>query len=569
MSLLEVNKLTIQFSQSHESIAVDSLSFTLNTGETLGIVGESGSGKSLTGLAIMGLLPREAKVSGNIKFQPQENDDNENQESYKLISLSEKEKQKIRGSKISMIFQEPMTSLNPVLKCGKQVEEVLEIHTYLSKSLRKDRVLELFSEVALPNPDEIYFKYPHQLSGGQRQRVMIALAIACKPLLIIADEPTTALDVTIQREIINLLNALKVKHNLSIIFISHDLGVISKISDKILVLRKGKCVEFEYASKLFSSPEHEYSKALLLCRPKVGERLIRLPVVEDFITNKGEVILANELKEVREMNQKRLYSKIPILTLNNINSYFARNANIFGSNKNSIHVLKDVNLEIWKGETVGLVGESGSGKTTLGRVIMHLIENVTGNIQYKGSEISKFKGKQLKNFRKTVQLVFQDPYSSLSPNQIIGNAILEPMIVHKIFKNRNEQLEKVFELFDLTGLHRDWFYRYPHQLSGGQRQRIVIARALALQPEILICDESVSALDVSMQAQILNLLNDLKTKLNLTYLFISHDLAVVKYLADRIIVMKNGQILEQGEADALCANPINSYTKSLLESVFD
>ncbi len=560
MLLLEVKDLSICFG---DTTVVDKLSFQINTGETLGVVGESGSGKTLTGLAIMGLLPLWAKVSGQINFY------SENQQScLDLINLPENQKEKIRGKNISIIFQEPMTALNPVVRCGNQVNEILKIHTTLSNNDRKSKVVELFEETSLQNPREIYYKYPHQLSGGQQQRVMIAMAIACNPQLLIADEPTTALDVSIQHEIIDLLIQLKKKHNLSVLFISHDLGIISKVSDNIIVLNKGKLVESGTTDKIFNFPVQNYTKGLILCRPRPNERLIRLPVVEDFISGEGILSTEKENLQNRKLRHAEIYSIEPFLILKNINSYFSQHKNIFENENKKTQVLKDIDLKIWKGETLGLVGESGSGKTTLGRVIMHLVETSSGQIFHNGLDISKLEGRELKQFRKKVQLIFQDPYSALSPNQTIGKSIMEPMLVQNIFTNNTDRIEKTVELMMLTGLNENWFNRYPHQLSGGQRQRVVIARALALQPELLICDESVSALDVSVQAQVLNLLNELKQKLNLTYLFISHDLAVIKYMSDRILVMQNGEIIESAEADELYANPKLEYTKTLISKAF-
>ena len=469
-----------------------------------------------------------------------------------------------------MIFQEPMTALDPVMKCGKQVAEVLEIHTNLPSKLIKERVLGLFEEVMLPNPYEVYNKYPHQLSGGQRQRVMIALAIACKPMLIIADEPTTALDVTLQQGIIDLLNKLKTDNNLSMIFISHDLGLISKISDKVLVLSKGKQIEFGKVQDIINAPKAPYTVGLLSCRPKPEVRYERLPVIEDFINKDFAFPEFKTVSEVeREKLQKLIYSEPPILTIKNLNSWFVQKYNFLGNPVKNFKALKNIEFQVWKGETVGLVGESGSGKTTLSRTLMQLIDTFDGNIIFKGNDISVLKRKEIQAFRKSVQLIFQDPYSSLNPNHTIGFAITEPMIVHQIGYGERERFLKTMELLDLTGLDKNFYYRFPHQLSGGQRQRVTIARVLALQPQLLICDESVSALDVSIQAQILNLLNDLKKKLGLTYIFISHDMAVVKYMADRIFVLKDGSIIESGETDALCSNPQEDYTRALLKATFN
>jgi len=561
MPLLEVKDLTVTFGNGNFNTAVNNLNFSLEPAETLGIVGESGSGKTLTGLSIIGLLPPEAKVYGNIFIR--------NETVLDILSLPEKEKQKFRGSLISMIFQEPMTALNPVMFCGRQVEEILHIHTNLSYRERKLKVLELFNEVLLPDPNSLYYKYPHQLSGGQRQRVMIAMAVACNPQILIADEPTTALDLTVQQSILKLIKKLQVKHKLTVIFISHDLSVVSKISDKIIVMYRGNLIESGLTKEILRKPKNPYTKGLISCKPRFDMRYKRLPVVEDFTQNKNsdkkfDTISTEERRKILD----KLYSDEPVLSISNIHSFYVQKFSFFGKPKNIFHALTDINLKLWKGETLGLVGESGSGKTTLGRTLMHLIENTQGKILFHGKDVSILKGKELVDFRKRIQLIFQDPYSSLNPNHTIGYSILEPMIVHNIFKTQNERRTRVKELMRMTELDWSWFHRYPHQLSGGQRQRVVLARALSLQPEILICDESVSSLDVSIQAQILNLLNDLKKQLGLTYIFISHDLSVVKYMSDRIIIMKDGKIIEEGETDEICSNPKEEYTNILFKAAF-
>lgn len=556
MAKISIENLHIFFSQATNH-AVNGISFSIEEGTTLGVVGESGSGKSLTGLAIMGLLPKEAKVSGKIIFN-----------SMDLLQLPEEEKQNIRGSQISMIFQEPMTALNPVITCGRQVDEILRIHTSLDKNQRIAKVLELFAEVMLPDPEMLYRKYPHQLSGGQRQRVMIAMAIACKPKLLIADEPTTALDVTVQAGILQLLKQLQLKHKLSMLFISHDLNIIAQVSDRILVMKRGEQIEIGEATEILKSPKQAYTQGLIKCKPNSQQRPVRLPVVEDFLQGKGEDI-SFVSKEERAGQHEIIYSKTPVLLIKNINAYFNLPSGSLWGKKKTFHALKNIDMQIWKGETLGLVGESGSGKSTLGRSIMKLVENVQGEILFNERDISKLDKKEFQQFRKKVQLVFQDPYSSLTPHITIGHAIMEPMTVYGIYTNQKERKEKVLELMGLTGLQLDWFGKYPHQLSGGQRQRVVIARALALGPEILICDESVSALDVSVQAQILNLLNDLKQQLGLTYIFISHDLSVVKYMSDRIFVLRNGQFEEFGEADQVYENPRSEYTKALIRAAFN
>jgi peptide/nickel transport system ATP-binding protein len=564
MSILDVRNLNISFGEPIKVTAVNELSFSLQQGETLGVVGESGSGKTLTGLAVMGLVPKAAKISGEILI-------NSGSEPVALNLLSGEKRRKYRGSIISMIFQDPMTALNPSVRCGPQVDEIIKTHMDLDAGSRKKKVLQFFEEVMLTDPLQVYRKYPHQLSGGQLQRVMISMAVACNPLILIADEPTTALDVTVQKSIINLLIRLKNKYKISVIFISHDLDIVSKISDKIMVMHKGKREEFGIANQVLLEPKEQYTKGLIACRPSKQARLERLPVVEDFFDNDDHKLKINTVSIAeRENNHRKIYSQNPILEISNLNSYFILKYNILGKPANSHQVLENINLKIWKGETVGMVGESGSGKTTLGKTLMHLIETFNGDITFRGKNVSAIKGKELIQYRKSIQLVFQDPYSALNPNHTIGYSIQEPMMVHNIKDKKSKScIERVLELMRLTGLDENFINRYPHQLSGGQRQRVVIARALALQPEVLICDESVSSLDVSIQATILNLLNDLKKQLGLTYIFISHDLAVVKYMSDRIFVMKDGQIIEYGEADSLCANPKEEYTNTLINAAFE
>jgi peptide/nickel transport system ATP-binding protein len=574
-SLLEIENLSITFSNSNQK-ALNNLSCVINKGDTIGLVGESGSGKSITGLALMGLLPGGTKVSGKIWIQndwikdlrlSQSSVKNEMlKESYcNLLNLKNSYHANLRGSHLGMIFQEPMTSLNPSMKCGSQVEESLKLHSAIATSERYNKILSLFNEVQLDNPEQIVKKYPHQLSGGQRQRVMIAMALACNPQLLIADEPTTALDVTIQKDILDLLQELKIQRKLSVIFISHDLGVIEKVADKILVLKQGETIEYGNTEQIISHPTQFYTKGLLACKPKPGERPVRLQTVDDFIDgNTISKVLIN--RATRELTHQKIYQNEPLLMIENIDSWYSSGSNNLLLKKPQLHILKNINLNVWKGETLGLVGESGSGKTTLGRIIMQLVETYSGTILFEGKKISNYNREEQKKFRQKVQLIFQDPYSALSPHQTIGNAIVEPMLVHKLFSRKSECIEKAYELMDLAKIDRDWFKRYPHQLSGGQRQRVVIARALALNPEVIICDESVSALDVSIQAQILNLLNELKEKFNLTYIFISHDLSVVRYMSDRIVVLKDGKIVELAEADELCTNPRDEYTKRLLEA---
>ncbi|MFP4023659.1 MAG: ABC transporter ATP-binding protein [Thiohalospira sp.] len=556
MKLLEVNNLSISFkSDSENKKVVNNVSFGLKQGETLGIVGESGSGKSLTALSILNLLPHNALVDGNIIFF-------ENNNEVNLSNLSDKEWLQFRGNKISMIFQEPMTSLNPTMTCGKQVEEVLAIHSWQSFKKRYQKVLDLFSEVKLPEPERIYHSYPHQISGGQKQRVMIAMAIALNPAILIADEPTTALDVTVQRAIIDLLNDVQKKYKISIIFISHDLGVIAQIAHQVLVMYNGKIVEKGSVKKILNFPDDPYTKGLIKCRPTLTFKSARLPVLSDFLQHKQK-----EPTIFKTTKKDRSKSNEVILSVIGLNKSFITKYNLLGKSTSTFSAIKDISFDVYKGETLGLVGESGCGKTTLGRIIAQLIEFNSGNILYHGKSLKTLSSKALKQFRKNVQIIFQDPYSSLNPKITIGKAIAEPLKVHQIGKTSKDRKQKVLELLRQVKLNESDYSKYPHEFSGGQRQRIVIARALALNPEFIICDESVSALDVSVQAEILNLLNDLKRDYQLTYIFISHDLSVVKYMSDRIMVMKDGRLEEINKADEIYQSPASDYTKKLIKSI--
>jgi len=573
--LLEIKNLITEFRSDGNTIrAVNDVSFVLNKGEILGIVGESGSGKSVTSLSIMRLIasPPGKIVNGEIIFN--------NGNSTNLLALPEEQMRHFRGKEISMIFQEPMTSLNPVIKCGRQVSEAIRLHLKSSKKEAKEKTLKLFEEVQLPRPSGIYDSYPHELSGGQKQRVMIAMAMSCEPSVLIADEPTTALDVTVQKTILDLMKKLQQKHKMSIIFITHDLGVIAEIADKVLVMYKGKIVERGNVKEIFSSPKHPYTKGLLACRPDMKNRLLKLPVVADFmdedsVGNLSEKIISiNELtnklivtREDRISRHNKLYSTKPILEIKNLKTYFPVRKGIFRKSQEYIRAVDNVSFNVYPGETLGLVGESGCGKTTLGRTILRLIEPTAGQVIFKGIDIAALSAKELRNKRKNIQIVFQDPYSSLNPRITIGNAVMEPMQVHGIYKGNRQRKEKVMELLKKVNIPETYFNRYPHELSGGQRQRICIARALSLNPEFIICDESVSALDVSIQAQVLNLLNELKREFNFTYIFISHDLSVVKFMSDRMIVMKDGKIMEYGDADEIYANPSTNYTKKLIDAI--
>jgi peptide/nickel transport system ATP-binding protein len=569
MPLLQINNLVTEFRTEGETIkAVNDVSLTLEKGTTLGIVGESGSGKSVTALSIMQLIPDPPGriTGGEIIFNLQ------GKSPVNLLDLPKKELRSIRGNHISMIFQEPMTSLNPVYPCGKQIMESLSLHQKISKKAAKNRVMHLFNEVQLTRPGDIFNSYPHQLSGGQKQRVMIAMAISSDPSILIADEPTTALDVTVQKAILELMNQLQEKYGMAIIFISHDLGVIAEIADQTAVMYKGKIVESGDIKTLFKNPQHPYTQGLLACRPTIGKRLKKLPTIEEYINRKEHPgkALAGELEITPEQRRKDhllLYSRPPILEIKNLCTYFQSNHGFFEKEKEPVKAVDQVSFDVYPGETLGLVGESGCGKTTLGRSILRLTEPTSGKIWYKGVLINHLSQTELRTMRKHLQIIFQDPYSSLNPRMTVGNAIMEPMKVHHLYNNDKIRKQKTLELLQQVQLEKKHFYRYPHEFSGGQRQRICIARALSVNPEFIICDESVSALDVSIQAQILNLLNELKEEFNFTYIFISHDLSVVKFMSDRIVVMKDGKIQEVGDADEVYSNPKTEYTKNLIAAI--
>ena len=551
--MLQVKNLSIKFlSHENEIEVVKKISFDLGVNKILGIVGESGSGKSVTSLAILGLLSKNAILEGEIFF----NEKN-------LVALSNKEFEKIRGKKIGMIFQEPMSSLNPTITCGKQVYEVLKQHTDLNKNEIFKEVIALFEKVKLPLPDRIFKAYPHQLSGGQKQRVMIAMAIAFKPDLLIADEPTTALDVSVQKEIIALLKELQVENKMSVLFISHDLPLVSEIADNVIVIYEGAIIEQGKTKDIFRTPQKQYTKGLINSKPSLSKRFKKLPTVSDFI----EKNTFPEIYSTLERNQfhQKLYDAKPLLEIVNLKKYFESRK---GFSKNAtIKAVDDVSFKLYEGETLGLVGESGCGKTTLGRSILHLEEITSGKIFYKGKDITVLSKPELVNLRKEIQIIFQDPFSSLNPRISIGNAIIEPMTVHKILPSYTDRKLYVLDLLKKVGLEEDHFNRYPHEFSGGQRQRIGIARAIALNPKIIICDESVSALDVSVQAQVLNLLNELKKVFNFSYIFISHDLSVVKFMSDQLIVMNQGKIEEINDSDEIYSAPKSSYTKNLIASI--
>jgi peptide/nickel transport system ATP-binding protein len=551
-AILRLKDISISFGDNQ---VIHNISYGLNKNEVLGIVGESGSGKSVSSLAILGLLPRRISkiTSGSIIYEDED-----------LTQLSSKAFQRIRGNKIAMIFQEPMSSLNPSMTCGKQVEEILLQHSNLSKNEVKQETISLFEKVKLPNPERILKSYPHEISGGQKQRVMIAMAIACKPDILIADEPTTALDVTVQKDIISLLKELQIETKMSIIFITHDLALISEIADRVIVMYKGDIVEQGAVKDIFKNPKHNYTKALINSRPSLDTRLQTLPTIQDFLND----TISNDIvtSEAREKNHKILYSKPPILEVINIEKEFISKSSLFTKSE-SFKAVNNVSFKLYEGETLGLVGESGCGKSTLGNAILQLDKATAGAILYNGIDITKLSTTNTRALRKDIQIIFQDPYSSLNPRIPVGEAIMEPMEVHNLYASDIERKEKVIDILNRVGLSEDYFNRYPHEFSGGQRQRIGIARTIALQPKLIVCDESVSALDISVQAQVLNLLNELKTDFGFTYIFISHDLAVVKYMSDQLLVMNQGKIEELDDADVIYNAPKKEYTKKLIHAI--
>ena len=583
--MLEVKNLSVSFDGR---TVVDNVSYALRRGRTLGIVGESGSGKSVSTLAIMGLLPKNATVSGKIELRTgngelrtengelrTENGERRTEsgeretESIDLLKLDEKQMQGLRGGRIAMIFQEPMTSLNPVQKCGAQVVEMLRLHEEVDYDEARRRTIELFKEVLLPRPEKIFDSYPHEISGGQKQRVMIAMALICKPDVIIADEPTTALDVTVQKTILELLRDLQRSRDIAVIFITHDLGVIAQVADDIAVMYHGKIVEQGDANDILHRPQHPYTQGLLACRPPLDGRPRHLPTVEEFLKAESGKRKAESEGWRAESGERKAESGEPLLSVRNLDVTYALEKSIFGKPLKQLKAVDGISFDVYRGETLGLVGESGCGKTTLGRAILGLVDSASGSISFDGQRLDGLTASQMRKIRPRIQIIFQDPYSSLNPRMTVGQTISEPLRVHK----RNGRLSqseirgKVVDLMERVGLDAGWIDRYPHEFSGGQRQRICIARALILNPDLVICDESVSALDVSVQAQVLNLLNELKEHFGYTYIFISHDLSVVHFISDRIMVMQSGRMVELNDADVLFRNPSSDYTRSLLDAI--
>jgi peptide/nickel transport system ATP-binding protein len=571
--MLTVRNLSTSYTTNDSIIeAVNDLSFSVNKKETLAIVGESGSGKSALALSILQLLPDNGRItSGKIFFQDSTEVETD------LLTLSSKKLQEVRWKKIAMIFQEPMSCLNPVMRCGKQVEEAIIHHLRFSTADARTRTIELFNRVKLPDPESIYDAFPHQLSGGQKQRVMIAMAISCNPDLLIADEPTTSLDVSTQKQILELLRELQSETGMGMIFISHDLSVVSSVANKVLVMHRGKKVEEGTTDSVFHFPQHPYTKALLACRPDPNRELIRLPVLRDFmLTNidgtytEIKTSVEDVLTELRHTNEsmslqfKSGHTNKILLDVQDISVRFTTRKNIFSTDNKIVKAVDGISFRISRGETVGLVGESGSGKSTVAKAIAGLVTLSVGTILFESSNVSD---RDFRNSRgRKIQMIFQDPYSSLNPKMKIGEAIMEPMIVHKLH-TKIAAREQTSRLLELVGLRAEHFHRFPEQFSGGQRQRICIARALAAEPELLICDECVSSLDVSVQAQILNLLNEIKAKRKLSLLFISHDLAVAKFMSDTMLIMQNGKIIEAGDPKMIYANPATAYTAQLINAI--
>ena len=591
-ALLEITGLKTYFHSDGGTVkAVDDLSIRIRQGETLGLVGESGSGKSVTSLTIMRLLPDiGAKIeAGRIAFLGKD-----------LVQLPKAEMRHLRGKDLSMIFQEPGTSLNPVYRVGDQVAEAMWLHEKVSRAEAMNRAQKLFEEVGIPNPKQSLLKYPHEMSGGQKQRVMIAMALACNPKLLIADEPTTALDVTIQAQILDLIRKLRDERGMAVLFITHDLGVIAEIADEVAVMYRGKLVEYDTAKNVFTKPQHPYTKGLLACRPRLDTTRRRLPTVADYMESikgpDGNLIITEKtlsparLAEIEGRGRGRLLhpqaepakaslensstkpqyvpsGQAPLLSINNLRVYYPIKQGLLRRTVGYNKAVDDISFDVYKGQTLGLVGESGCGKTTTGRAILRLLPITGGTVMFEGINWSSLRGAELRRERRRMQIVFQDPYSSLNPRMTVEAMLTEAMSVHRIGKHSQDRRDRAAQLLEEVGLLSEHLHRYPHEFSGGQRQRLCIARSLAVEPDFLICDESVSALDVSVQAQVLNLLKDLQERRGLTYIFISHDLSVVKFMSDMMAVMNAGKIVEFGPSDAIYANPQNEYTRKLISAI--
>jgi peptide/nickel transport system ATP-binding protein len=568
--ILEIKDLKVCFKNGTAlNEVVKSIGFDLIRGEILGIVGESGSGKTVTALSIMQLLDHDNTItSGKINYFEKKGSD-----PVDLLSIPESDLYNIRGRKIGMVFQEPMTSLNPVHRCGDQVAEAIILHDKISQDVAKNKVLGLFKRVQLNDVERIWSAYPHELSGGQKQRVMLAMALSCNPQILIADEPTTSLDVTVQKSILEMLVSLQQELHLSVIFITHDLGVISDLAHRVIVMHEGEIVEHGLVENLFQNPVHAYTKGLLACRPPLSFKVKRLLTITDFMeSNKTKTVEAGLLERmipdsIQEERYEQLLTKEPLMRVSHLSTWFPVRNHSWGKSDEWLKAVDDVSFDIYPGETLGLVGESGCGKTTLGRTLLRLIPANAGQIKYKETDITRLTAEEWRIFCQKMQIVFQDPFSSLNPRMPIGEAIMEPLIVHRKYASKESARERVNELLNSVGLKADHFDRLPHEFSGGQRQRICIARALALEPEFLICDESVSALDVSVQAQVLNLLMDLKEKLSFTSIFISHDLSVVNCISDRIMVMNQGRVEEIGFATDILNRPQSEYTRKLINAI--
>jgi peptide/nickel transport system ATP-binding protein len=558
LPLLSIQQLNIHFKTEEAPFhALQDISFDVHRGRFTAVVGESGSGKSVTALSVLKLLPVPPAEysSGKIMFSEDGNSASD------ILTMDEEQIRKLRGNRISMIFQEPMTSLNPLVTCGKQVAETIILHRHVSQKQAAAITADLFRQVQLPDPEGMLRRYPHELSGGQKQRVMIAMAMSCQPALLIADEPTTALDVTVQKNILSLIRELQRSMNMGVIFITHDLGLVSELADRVVVMYRGKIVEQGATEEVLTDPRHPYTRALLACRPILHEPGDRLPLVSDFMGDRD-----SEDAVTGKVDMSPL-SSAPLIEVKNLHVWFPAKKGLLGKPRAFNKAVDGVSFSIYKGETLGLVGESGCGKTTLGRALLRLVDPTEGSIMYNGRDLTGMKRQELKPYRKHIQIIFQDPYSSLNPRIPVGTAIREVMEVHAIGSNSRERTDAAIQLLEKVGLSPDHYKRYPHEFSGGQRQRVGIARALALNPGFLVCDESVSALDVSVQAQVLNLLNDLKKEFGFTILFISHDLSVVHYISNRIVVMNKGRIEEIGAAGDIFHRPAKDYTRKLIAAI--